>query len=331
MATNKPSFLFIASHSVDDRLGEVLSFIWANFAGLRELWWQVRGFSTQFPHLPLSDVEKKFMSGLPIPGGIDFRDMFTSRDWSRHEQEFARWLIFDTCTLYEGWAESVCLEVFGATHAEKMSKSIQFPEGIDKKGKPAGYVKAITKVNAARSNFMYDEFFPTIKASSLNCWGTVNEQLIAYRYFKECRNAFIHSGGMATEETINARAAVYSEQTKVPPAGTFPPYIYDFKLPWQKAGEKIKLNLMDCISFSALVRKLIYTFDAALCVASTTELLIEERLKKLTSSKSPKWKFMPGDPVKLEKRAHRMLSAARIPDPVDINNVISWMQIKGVI
>lgn len=331
MATNKPSFLFLASHSVDDRLGEMLSFLWASFAGLRELWWQVRGFSAQFPYLPLSDVEKKFMSGLPIPGGIDFKDMFTSRDWARHEQEFARWLIFDTCTLYEGWAENVCVEVFGVVHAGKMSKSIQFPEGVDSKGKPSGYVKAIKRVNATRSNLMHNEFLPKIMASPLNCWKTVNAQLIAYRYFKECRNALIHSGGMATEETINARAAVYSEQTKVPLGNNSPSYAHDFYLPWQKEGEKINLNLMDCISFSALVRKLIYTFDAALCVASNSELLIEERLKKLTSSKSSKWISMPGNPAKLERRVHRMLSAARIPEPVDINNIITWMKIKGII
>lgn len=330
MATNKPAFLFIATHSVDTRLGEILSFIWANYAGLREFWWQVRGFCNEFPEISLKDVEKKFLSGLPLPGGIDFKSMFISKEWDRHEQEFARWLIFDTCTLYEGWAENVCLEVFGDQEAGKFAKALQFPEGVDDKGRVTGYPKAITSANSSRSALMHTQFFPTIKASPFNQWASVDSLLIAYRYFKECRNCFIHSDGMATAETVDTRAALWSEQTKVPLAGSLPPFAHEFQLPWQTIGSKIRLNLMDCISFTALVRKLIYTFDAALCVTQTSENLVEKRLKKLTATE-PKWAHMPSDPIKLERRIQRLLAAARIPNPVNINNIVLWMQGKKII
>ncbi|MGD1327189.1 hypothetical protein ACNHE5_20175 [Pandoraea pnomenusa] len=76
MPSSKPAFFFSATQSVDDRLGDVFSFTWASYAGLRELWWQVRGFKTQFPNLHINEIENKFLSGLPIPGGIDFQNLF---------------------------------------------------------------------------------------------------------------------------------------------------------------------------------------------------------------------------------------------------------------
>jgi hypothetical protein len=116
MPSSKPAFFFSSTQSVDDRLGDTFSFIWASFAGLRELWWQVRGFKAEFPDLHINQIRQKFVSGLPLPGGIDFDRMFLSKDWHVHEQEFAKWLLFEACTLYEGWAEKVCGDVFGAQH-----------------------------------------------------------------------------------------------------------------------------------------------------------------------------------------------------------------------
>lgn len=119
MPSSKPAFFFSSTQSVDDRLGDVFSFTWASYAGLRELWWQVRGFRTQFPELHIAEIERKFLSGLPMPGGIDLQRMCINTDWNYHEQEFAKWILFESCTLYEGWAEKVCADIFTVATYEK--------------------------------------------------------------------------------------------------------------------------------------------------------------------------------------------------------------------
>lgn len=325
MPSSKPAFFFSATQSVDDRLGDVFSFIWASYAGLRELWWQVRGFQTQFPDLHINEVEKKFLSGLPMPGGIDFQHLFVNTSWSAHEQEFSKWLLFEACTLYEGWAEKVCRDIFSSQDCDKYTKALQFPSGTKPNGQPTGYPVVVTAANVAKSALMAAEFFPTLKSSRLNCWPTVNQRLIAYRYFKECRNSFIHSDGLATQDVIDWHVMLSTEQNAQPT-----PFRHTFALPNQSPGSKINLHLKDCILFATLVRSLICTFDAALSVSATSEQLLEQRLRSLVATSS-KWSSLPNDQAKRQQRVHRMLAASRIPEPVTFSNVMNWMQAKGII
>jgi hypothetical protein len=330
MSSSKPAFFFSSTQSVDDLLGDVFSFTWASYVGLRELWWQVRGFRTQFPEMHISDIEKKFLSGLPLPGGIDLQRMCIKMDWSFHEQEFAKWILFESCTLYEGWAEKICADIFTAKTYEKFAKALQFPTGSDKKGKMTGYKLAVNEANLSKSPLMAAEFLPTLAASKLNCWPRVEEHLVAYRYFKECRNAFIHSDGRVTQDVLDWLARLTTAQAAQPAQPS--PFRKPFALPQQAPGERIALNMRDCVLFAGIVRKLICTFDASLSVAAASEVLLERRLRSLTGSgTSAKWISLPNDPAKKEQRVHRMLAASRIPEPTNFSNVMTWMQSKSII
>lgn len=327
MSFSKPAFFFSATQSVDDRLGDVFSFTWASYAGLRELWWQVRGFKAQFPSLHINEIEKKFLSGLPMPGGIDFQHLFLNTEWPDHEREFSKWLLFESCTLYEGWAEKVCADIFTITDSVKYEKALQFPSGTWK-GQPTGYPVAVVAANSTPSALMVNEFLPKLTSSKINCWSTVNDYLIAYRFFKECRNSYIHSDGRVTQAVNDSQAALSNVQAKQPS-----PFRHPFTLPNQIIGAKIELSLKDVTLFATLVRKLICTFDAALCVSRASEDLLEKRLRNLvaTTANNAKWISLPKDQVKRQRRIHRMLAASRIPDPVNVANVIAWMESRAII
>jgi hypothetical protein len=88
--------------------------------------------------------------------------------------------------------------------------------------------------------------------------------------------------------------------------------------------------MKDVILFTRIVKHIISTFDAALCVSRQCESILETRLNSLIA-KDIKWQSLPGDNTKRERRIDRMLSAARIPQPVSINQVDSWMVSKGLI
>jgi hypothetical protein len=325
MATNKPSFFFAASQSVDDHLGKTSSFIWASYAGLRELWWQVRGFKNNFPHLHISEIQNKFFSGLPLPGGIDIKHVCLDTDWATNEQEFSKWLLFDACTIYEGWAEKVCSLVFNANQAEKCAKDIQFPNGTNRNGNPTGFQLAIQLANQNISNLIATQFFPSLSSGKYNKWSQIQELLIGYRYFKECRNAYIHSDGIITNEIINA----HSDFNQV--LITNPNLLRStFSLPLGAIGEKIQLNIKDVILFTRIIKSLISTFDAALCVSLNCESILENRVRNLVST-NVKWKSLPRDTAKRQQRINRALTASRIPEPVDIGQVDTWMVSKGMI
>lgn len=322
MASSKPAFFFSATQSVDDRLGAAFTFIWANYAGLREFWWQVRGFKEQFPELHIKEIEKKFLSGLPMPGGIDFKQAFLNSEWRVHEQEFSKWLLFECCTLYEGWAEKVCYDLFSKSKRDSYAKSLQFPF-VDAAN--PGYKTVIADANSQISSFMKQELLPTLKTSKLNCWDQIDAHLTAYSYFKKCRNSIIHSDGLCTQSILDLQAKMTLEKSKHPS-----PFKNDFTLPAQVLNQKIVFDLRDCILFGTIARKLICTLDAALSVASKSEELMENRLRNL-SSRNDKWKNLPSDPLKYEQRIHRMLSAAKIPEPQSFSNFIAWMKGKKII
>jgi hypothetical protein len=325
MSTQKTPFFFSASQSVDNNLGKTFSFIWASYAGLRELWWQVRGFNANFPSLHISDIEKKFFSGLPLPGGVDLKLLFIDSDWEQHEEEFSKWILFDACTLYEGWAEKICSQVFSPSHAEKCSKQIQFPNGINAKGNPTGFNLAVQLANQNCSTFIKTQFFPSLATGKFNKWRQIQEYLFGYRYFKECRNAFIHSDGIVTSEVMSAYTQFSNALIASPTL-----FRHSFSLPAQVLGKKIKLNVKDVILFTRLIKSLIATFDAALCISINCEFILEQRLRSLASINN-KWQSLPIDKTKREQRIHRMLSVSKIPEPVNISLVDSWMVIKGII
>ncbi|QNH23410.1 hypothetical protein HEP73_04363 [Xanthomonas sp. GW] len=325
MPSSKPPFFFQATQSVDNRLGDTFGFVWASYAGLRELWWQVRGFKSQFPSLKASEVRGKFLSGLPLPGGIDLDRIFLKTDWPEHEEEFAKWILFEACTLYESWAEKVCGDIFPASSADRNAKQLQFPSGVGKRGNRTGYIVTIQDANTPISHLMATEFLPTLKKSKLNRWAVIEEHLIAYRFFKECRNAFIHSDGFATQNVLDAQIRLLAVQGVAPN-----PFRHLFALPTLTLGKRIALNTRDCILFATLVRKLICTFDAALSVAKASEVLLQQRLELIKTGNTA-WVNLPNDAVRREQRVHRMLAAARIPEPVNLPNVMAWMQAKKII
>lgn len=273
----------------------------------------------------INDIKQKFLSGLTMPGGINLQRVCLDTPWAFHEKEFAKWILFEACTLYEGWAEKFCKDVFAPQTYEKHAKALQFPTDKDKQGRTIGFSLAVDEVNVAKSAFMTSEFLPTLKASSLNRWASIEDHLTAYRYFKECRNAFIHSDGEVTQDILDWHAKLAAIQK-----GSPSPFQKPFTLPAQVLGEKIDLHLKDCILFATVVRKMICTFDAALCVSAASERLLEDRLRRLIAT-SPKWRTLPGDAAKREQRAHRMLAASRIPEPANFSNMMAWMQSKSIL
>lgn len=325
MSASNPPFFFQSTQSVDNRLGDMFGFIWASYAGLRELWWQVRGFRDQFPDLHIDQVKTKFLSGLSLPGGIDLARMCLNREWKAHEQEFSKWILLEACTLYEGWAEKVCCDIFPAKQADRHAKNLQFPTGTDKAGNLTGFSVAIGEANVSTSPLMVAEFFPVLKASKLNRWPTVEEHLIAYRFFKECRNSIIHSDGVADQALVDARALLATTQ-----ADPSKPFRHTFALPPLTIGSAIELNIKDCVLFATVVRLLICTFDAALSVSHASEAILEKRLRSI-GTKNGAFANLPGDPLKREQRIRRLISAARIPVPVNLANVIRWMTQQGIV
>jgi hypothetical protein len=326
MPSSKTPYIFTATQSVADQLGEMSSFLLANYTGLRELCWQVRGFQYAYPSVTVAEMEKKFLAGLPMPGGIDLKRTCIDTTWAEHERAFAKWLLFEVCSLYEGWAEKVCSDIFPPARAETNAKQLQFPVSVRRNGTRGGYVVAVADANSSTSTLIVQEIYPKLRAHTLNRWTKADEHLIAYRLFKECRNALIQSDGRATQEVVDCHASVMGLQSATPN-----PFRHLFTMPLPALGQPIELVLRDCILLGTVVHRLIVTFDAALSVSSRCESILADRLRAVVASDQSKWRFLPNDPGRHAQRIHRLLAAAKVPEPKSIANVEAWMKATGVL
>ncbi len=318
---NKKSFFFLSTQNLDEELGHTLNFIWANYVSLRDMWWQVRGYNIAFPTQNIDNLNDKFLSGLPNPGRIDLKEICINTEWSIHENEFCKWLIFDCCTLYEGWLENICNELFQSNKAKQHSKNLQYPMGTNYKGDKTGYIVTLNEIQTNKSQFIEDEFYGNLKKNKLNKLSKINEYLIVYRYFKECRNTFIHSRGCVNNEVIDAYNKLQQDSSDL-----FKKFTLDSPI----LGNRIKLNLEDCKLFSFMIRNIIATFDAELCIHFKSEKILEDRIKNLIAT-SNKWIQISSDVNKKLKKIHRILVASRVPESIDINNVKNWMETKSLI
>lgn len=332
MRTNN-SYFFEATQSVSDDLGRMFNFTWASYLGLRELWWQVKGYSTTYPNLNAKQLESKFVGGLALPGGIDFKQIMLETTWEEHERAFAKSILFEACTMYEGWLEAVCGEVFSDPKiAKNAADQLQFPLGHQngKPGKPWDFATAILKVNTSISPMMKAEFFGRLKLNGLNCWYHFDDYLTAYRYFKECRNSFIHSSGRVNDRVVEQHALLAQLQscTKIP---LMPTFNHPFRHEAQHLGNRIQLDLHDCKLFATIVQRMIVTLDAAFSVHSTCEEILRRSAHEYVVQNKSKWKNLSSAPGKRLPKVKGLLVGAGFPLPINISAVDAWLTAQRII
>jgi hypothetical protein len=110
-----------------------------------------------------------------------------------------------------------------------------------------------------------EAFYARLASHPKNSLNEVEKLFIAYRCFKECRNAIMHDGGTATARA----AAAYQAYTSLTPADLrskelpiCPPVV---------AGDPIVLSLRGVVGFSDVILRLIATLDAEFACTARAE------------------------------------------------------------
>ena len=330
LVSGNSAFFFSATRSVADEIGEMFNFNWAAYLGLRELWWQVRAYKNTFSAIGMADVEKRFLSGMKLPGGVDLKKTILNKAWEAHESEFAKAILFEACTIYECWLEEVCSIAFSKKTGDTAALQLQFPLGsLDRNGNPNDYTLAIAKANNGSnlSSLMKDEFFPGLKVHGLNCYGDLNIYLMAYRFFKECRNSYIHSSGVATQKLVDTYTAL-----KALAGWPSLPFNHQIQFPEPVKGQKIVLLLEDCKLFATLVHRMIVTLDAALCVTKRSQTWLKRSLEEhIAVQPKHKWANLSPNPSKRQAAVKGLLKGTNMPKPLNVAPIEAWLTADGII
>jgi hypothetical protein len=317
---SRAKVFFAASGNVTDELGRINNSIWSSAVGLWILRREVGAFVKQTGKDSQEELHERFVAESGVVSA-DLRTTCLKWSWDEHRAELAKSLLFQLCALYEGWLEDVVPRSVPPLKVEAIKKELQFPTVTNASGQQKGFRHAVTVVNEQPSRMLRTEFFPVLASHRKNSWFFVEELLIAYRYFKECRNAFIHGGGVADGRIVQAQRVLRA----------IAPHrlglAHALQLPVVTAGKHIQLALPDVVALSGIVHRLIITVDAALAVSAASE---DELLQRL-GDKLSRGRLLPKKDMDRRHRAIKgLVRKAGLPEPRSVILLEQLMQSRGL-
>jgi hypothetical protein len=129
----------------------------------------------------------------------------------------------------------------------------------------------------------------------------LEEMLVVYRYFKECRNCLMHVGGSANANALAASTEVATLDSKALP----------FKIPQHASlvlNAPVNISLYGAVGFSDIVRRLILTIDSELAASSTAEVMLRARWRSEIGIVQ-----LPADPKRRHSAIARRLTQLGVP------------------
>lgn len=253
---------FQASRDYLGRHNALNDFVHAASAALWNTRWQVRGYVAAMPSATHDDLQARFVHGSGI-NGVNIKRSFVDRSWEDDQHELALLLLTNVFSLYEGWAAEMS-ELFGDDDA---AKQLQFPSRHYRtRYRRNGVRDAIRRMaNGGISPAMTTAFAIPLKADKQYREAELDELLLVYRYFKECRNSYAHANGGATAGVVAAYADLANTTAATLKARELP------KMSAPTLGDPVVLSLRGVIGLTGIVYQMVRTIDALLAATVTAE------------------------------------------------------------
>jgi hypothetical protein len=264
----KEKLFLTVSKEVARRLTDTFDFVWPTATAIWNLRWQVQGFIAVNPQTTDTELAGRFVAGSGIRGS-NLRRACITTTWDVQRQQFAKFLLIECCALYEAWCEGA-MEELGCSQA--LGKHFQFPSSTSGK-KQTGVKYALGTINSPASPAFSASLYPALLKNEKNTLQNLEDLLICYRFFKECRNAVIHRGGMATQRTADA-CNQYEQLTAAQLKAKEIPHHLSVL-----AGRPVELSLRGVVGFGDIILKLIATIDAELSRSIFAEDVFIKRWK----------------------------------------------------
>ncbi len=250
--------LFETSTHVVRRLTDTFDFVWPTAAAMWNLRWQVSASE--------EDLAGRFIAGSQIHGA-NLRRACISTSWEEQLSQFARFLLIDLCALYEAWCDGVVAELqLPDIHRNNM----QFPTntaGVTLRGVGA----TLSEVQNSKSSALELTISVSLKSNRKYVGAHLENLLKCYRFFKECRNAIIHQGSRASDNTERAYLAFAPLTAADLTAKEVPKHFA------VRTNGTVDLDLRGVVGFGDVILKLITTLDAELSLHRKAERVLANR------------------------------------------------------
>lgn len=317
--THRMAYFFAATDHAHDQITRLFEFVWPTAAAMWNLRWQVAGYLQVVPNATVAQLRARFTEGADVYGA-NLRRACVDHTWDQQKETFARFVLANTITIYEGWIEEV-LETLGE-NSKSLQIALQFPDppGAGAAGK-RGVSAGISALTAIQSTPMKDSFHAGLVGGKYYALGKLNEMLRCYRFFKELRNSDVHRGGIADQRVIDAYTQFAPFATT---AALGVPEVPEHTPP--VVGAPVRISLRGVVGFSGLVLKIIATLDGELSRSKAAEKALIVRWKAVHSNK----KMLSATPLKRQKQITKMANGAGFPKPSNATKLADWLSKEGL-
>ncbi|WP_148449887.1 hypothetical protein [Gorillibacterium timonense] len=147
---------------------------------------------------------------------------------------------------------------FGNTGIKWYEKQLQFPTGVDPRGRLWGIFYTINEICNHESIILKNTFYLSYTASKKYSSSKLDNLIRCYRYFKECCNCIMHHGGLADQKLLDA----YNEFARIANITDLGLEEVPLHAPIPFVGERIKLHLRGVVGLGDVIIRIMTTRDS---------------------------------------------------------------------
>lgn len=275
---------YVSSKIAIAQITDLYDFVYPSVTALWNLRYEVTGYlRVRGEEVTRDELNKKFANHEKFNHPNLYRSCIEF-SWDKQKEDFAKIIMINLFAYHEAWIENILTEI---GHKNKTAiKALQFPSYPGK----TGVLETLNALTATPSVVIENAFYPAYTRSKRHNILQLNNLLICYRYFKECRNAIIHAGGIADQKLINIEQE-YSLLSAADIKQKVKPIFETMVL-----GEKLKISIEEVCAFTDIILQIITTIDAELIKHNSAEAIFLDRVKSFMDGKIKKLDPYPKKP-----------------------------------
>lgn len=301
---------FQQSKLLEAQITDLFDDVWPTITAWKNLRWQVLGYCGDHQDYTNDQISAKFVEPSDKSNHSNLYRKCILEPWKDQESRIAVGLLISLFACYEGWLEEI-LKSFKAFSQNRL-KAFQFP---------GSFQKELSYLQSIGNQMLADAFFDVYKSVNKN-YNKLHlyNYLVVYRFFKECRNCFIHGGGNASKEVVKAWKA-YNTLDKEDVDVKQLPEAFEPKM-----GQPLEISLRGVVGFSQIVLKIVSTLDVEFILCKNAEEVFANTIFEFPHDHFP----IKGIILKRDKMIDRVCKKAFFHSPKEHDDLYLFLKRKGI-
>lgn len=267
-------YFFNSTKTAAAQVTDLFDFVWPTVTALWNLRWEVSGYLYQRGEdVTKEELNKKFVNDEKFIRPNLYRSCIEF-EWDDQKEQFAKVVLINLFAYHESWIENLLSEL--GKNTKPRQKGLQFPST----GSNNGVQEILAELLADTSPALTNAFYSTYSSNKKFSLSKINNLLHCYRYFKECRNSLMHSGGFADQKLVDASNLYDSLSASDLNMKVKPEYV-KFNL-----NDRVELKIQGVVGFTDIILQLITSIDAELLKMKKAEDVFIGRLNNFTNNKT---------------------------------------------